>query len=64
MEHHFESKEWAELSPTDRAKRCRFMAREAAILADGAPVILAESYLKIAEQWLALADEIEKHARV
>lgn len=60
MEHWFETEEWKELAPAQRAQRCRFMSREAETLAKGAPRDVALSYMKIAEEWIKLAEEIER----
>jgi len=62
MEHELKSAQWRELSPAEQARRCRFMASEAQTLAEGASSKLALSYTKIAEEWLKLADEIERNA--
>ena len=60
MEYRFKAEEWKNLSPTEMARRCRFMAREAQTLAKGASPAIALSYNRIAEDWLTLADEIER----
>jgi hypothetical protein len=60
MEYRFKADEWTKLSPADRARRCRFMAREAQTLAKGASPAIALSYSKIAQDWLQLAEEIER----
>jgi hypothetical protein len=62
MEYRFRAEEWKTLSPESRAKRCRLLADEARVLASGAPRHLAPSYLRIAEDWVALAIEIEQAA--
>ena len=62
MEYRFRAEEWKTLSAENRAKRCRLLAEEARVLASGAPQHLAPSYLRIAEDWTALAIEIEQAA--
>lgn len=59
MEYRFNAEEWEGLTPAERARRCRVMAEEAQKLADGAPVHMAKSYLRMAEEWLLLANEID-----
>ena len=58
MEHLFKAEDWKELSPADRAERCRLMAQEAQKLAKGSPPQLAVHYNQIAQDWLKLADEM------
>ena len=60
MEYRFRADEWQSLSADNRARRCRLLAEEARVLASGAPQHLAPSYLRIAEDWTALAIEIEE----
>ncbi len=60
MEYRFKAEEWKSLSPQQRASRCRLMAAEARALADGAAPDVKLSYLKIADDWMRLADEIER----
>ena len=64
MDYRFRSDEWRDLTPEQRARRCRFMAREAQALAKGASPNLAVAYKKIAEDWVSLADEIERTAKI
>jgi hypothetical protein len=64
MEYRFRAEEWQSLSAENRAKRCRLLAEEARVLASGAPQHLAPSYLRIADDWTALAIEIEQAATV
>jgi hypothetical protein len=59
MEYRFKAEEWAQLSPTERARRCKLMAEEARLLADNAPLPMKEGYLMLAKNWLQLASEIE-----
>ena len=59
MDYRFKADEWRDLTPAQRARRCRLMAEEAQELAKGAPTSIAESYLRIAGEWLTLAVEIE-----
>ena len=60
MEYRFNAEEWKSLTPQQRASRCRLMAGEARALADGATPDANLSYLKIADDWMRLADEIER----
>ena len=50
MEYRFQSDEWRNLTPR----------RKPQDLANGAEPKLASSYLRIAEEWLKLADDIER----
>jgi len=59
MEYRFKADEWKSLTPQQRANRCRLMAGEARALAEDAAPHLKPSYLKIAEYWMRLADEID-----
>ena len=54
--------DWADLPPAERAWRCRLLAEEAQKLAAGASVELADGYLKIAADWLKLADDLDRAA--
>ena len=60
MEYRFKADEWKNLTTKERGRRCRLMAEEAQALAKGAPPALAETYLRIANDWLTLAMEIEQ----
>jgi len=60
MEYRFNAEEWKGLTPQQRASRCRLMAGEARALADEATSDVKFSYLKIADDWMRLADEIER----
>ena len=60
MEYRFKAEEWKSLTPQQRASRCRLMAGEARALADEGDPGVKLSYLKIAEDWMRLADEIER----
>jgi len=62
MEFRFEAEEWRDLTAEQKARRCRFMAREAHALANGAPPDQAIAYKNLASEWLTLADEIERNA--
>ena len=62
MEHDFKSEEWARLSTAERVHRCHVLAAEARDLATDAPPQAKRHYLEIAEQWTALAGEIQKAA--
>jgi len=64
MEFRFKAEEWKDLTPEQRVRRCRFMAKEALALANGAKPDLALAYKKIAEDWMALSNEIERAADV
>ena len=61
MEHRFMD-EWKNLTPAQKARSCRRMAEEPRALATGASSDLRLHYIKIAEQWLQLAIEIESVA--
>ena len=63
MEYRFKAEEWKNLSPENRARRCRLLAEEARALANGAPHHLADSYLRIADDWTELAIDIERAAK-
>lgn len=60
MEYRFKAEEWKTLTPQQRASRCRLMAGEARALAEEAPPDVKLSYLKIADDWMQLADEMER----
>ena len=60
MEYRFKAEEWKNLTPQQRASRCRLMAGEARTLAAGAAPDVKLSYLKIADDWMRLADQIER----
>ena len=60
MEYRFKAEEWKDLTPAQRAHRCRLMAEEAQAMAKGAHSEVAASYLRIANDWLKLADDIER----
>lgn len=60
MEYRFKADEWEKLSTVDRVKRCRLMAEQAQALAVKAEPRIAETYLKIATDWLTLASEMER----
>jgi hypothetical protein len=59
-EHRFEADEWGRLTLGQRQKHCHRMADEAQTLAMTAPSEIAAAYLKIANDWLQLAAEIQK----
>jgi hypothetical protein len=59
MEYRFKADEWTQLSPVERTRRCRLMAEEARVLAQGAPLKMKGGYLMLAKNWLQLAREIE-----
>ena len=60
MEYRFKAEEWKSLTPQQRASRCRLMAEEARTLAEGAAPDVKLFYLKIADDWIQLADEVER----
>lgn len=60
MEYRFKSDEWKNLAPEQRVRRCHLMAEEAQTLAAGASADLGLSYMRIAEEWMKLADDIER----
>ena len=60
MEYRFNAEEWKSLTSQQMASRCRLMAGEARALADGAAPNVKLSYLKIADDWMRLADDIER----
>jgi hypothetical protein len=62
VDHRFKPDEWENLTPAQRARRCRLMAEDARALASGASSDLRLHYIKIAGQWLQLAIEIENVA--
>ena len=60
MEYRFSAEEWKGLTQQQRASRCRLMAGEARALASEAAPDAELSYLKIADDWMRLADAIER----
>jgi len=62
LEFRFNAKEWAELTPAERVRRCRAMAQEASELSATASEQLRQTYLDLAQQWTQLALEIDKEA--
>jgi hypothetical protein len=64
MEYRFKSDEWKDLTSEQRVRRCTLMAEEAQALASGASDDLRLSYLRIAEEWMKLAADIERAAPV
>ena len=60
MDYRFNAEEWKGLSPQQQANRCRLMAGEARILAEESVSGEKLSYLKIADEWTRLAEEIER----
>jgi len=57
---HFDAEQWSRLSSVDRSKQCRHMAEEARQLAAKADGEMRSAYVKIAQSWDHLADEIER----
>jgi hypothetical protein len=60
MEYRFASDEWSAMTSVQRVMRCQTMRAEALKLADSAPQHLKQNYLKIANEWLMLADAIRR----
>jgi hypothetical protein len=60
MEYRFNAEEWKSLTPQQRVTRCRLMAGEARALADTTAPDTNLHYLKIADDWMRLAEEIER----
>ena len=60
MEHRFKADEWERLTPAERVRRCRAIAAQAREIAATAPSTMRDSYLRLAESWALLADEIER----
>jgi hypothetical protein len=60
MEYRFNAEEWATLSPSERARRCRLMAHEAQTLAAQTGGPMKDAYRSITDDWLTLAEEIER----
>jgi hypothetical protein len=56
----FNAKDWERLTPEERVRCCRAMAMQAREVAAGAPPKIAAGFLRIAEQWLELADRIDR----
>jgi hypothetical protein len=59
MEYRFNAEDWATLTTEQRVRRCHLLAEQARKLADTAPPAMAATYLRIADDWLTLAAEIE-----
>ena len=62
MEYRFKSEEWKNLTSEQRVRRCQLMAEEAQALAAGASEDMRQSYMRIAEEWMKLAGDIERTA--
>jgi hypothetical protein len=61
MQYRFNAKEWVNLSPGERVKRCRIMAYEASELGLAAATPqMKRMYLELAQDWQRLAQEIER----
>ena len=60
MERQFRSEEWKNLTASQKARRCHVMAEEALSLAEQAAPDLKDSYTRIAQDWIRLADDIER----
>ena len=63
MEDRFNAKEWDRLTPAQKVRRCKVMAAEAQTLAESAPPKIREDYLRLATQWLTLAQDIALQAQ-
>jgi hypothetical protein len=63
MNYRFNADEWDGLTTDDRIRRCCLMAEEAMNLADTAKPKIAEHHLRIAQNWLGLADAIARQFR-
>ena len=59
MEPNFKADDFASLSPKERVNWCRRMASEAERLAETATPRVRSAYVDLAQQWNALAEEIE-----
>lgn len=64
MEYRFKSEEWKNLTSEQRVRRCHLMAEQAQALAEGASEDMRPSYMRIAEEWMKLAGDIERAAPV
>ena len=51
--------EWGNLTARQQAYRCRLMAKHVQELAEAAPLQTQETYIKLAIQWLTVAQEIQ-----
>ena len=60
MDYRFKADEWDRLTPEECAKRCRLLASEAEALAKNALPDMKAEYLRLADNWLRLAKEIER----
>jgi len=57
---HFSAEDFENLSPPERGRHCREMAKRALALAQAAPPNHRKAYSEIARQWGELADDIER----
>jgi len=55
MDCRFQAVEWAELRLADQITSCQLMANEALKLSRLASTLVADEYVRLAEQWLKLA---------
>jgi hypothetical protein len=62
MEFRFNAEEWETLTPAERIKRCHKMAGEARKLARNAEGETKTHFLRIAQDWEQLGDEIERNS--
>jgi hypothetical protein len=58
MEFRFNAEEWDKLTPQERIRRCRVLAREAETLANSSSSRMKALYLQLAIQWKLLAEEM------
>ena len=56
----FSAKDFENLSPVERVRHCREMAKRAFALSQTAPPSHRKAYSEIARQWGELADDIER----
>jgi hypothetical protein len=56
----FDAERWNEMPREERVRRCLMFAHEAQQLASEAAPEIKDSYVGLANRWLALATEIEK----
>jgi hypothetical protein len=62
MDRRFAADEWVKISVAERIRRCAILAEEALKLAETASPAMREHYLKLSEQWLGLASEMQHEA--
>ena len=62
MDRRFAADEWQQLTVSERIRRCTILSVEARKLAETASAPMRDHYLKLAEQWLALASDMTREA--